>query len=81
MDDPYIPPEHGQKSDPPDSSKQGCTPPVIGCGVGGCLVPILLFLACAIFLSDTGGPLIWPIIALPLGITGMVAGFIYKASK
>ncbi len=53
----------------------------MGCGMGGCLLPILLFLTCAVFLGDTGGPLFWPIIAVPLGILGMVAGFIYRASK
>ncbi len=80
MTDPYAPPEHGE-SPPVDSPKSGCPAPLIGCGVGGCLIPLLLFVACAAFLGDTGGPLIWPIIAVPLGITGMVAGSFHRASK
>ena len=80
MDDPYIPPER-RECVPNNSKTAGYTAPLIGCGFGGCLLPILLFLACGILLSDTGGLLFWPFIAVPLGFIGLVAGFIYRASK
>ena len=77
---PYQPPEHGDNP-PMEARKAGQSAPVIGCVSGGCLLPILLFFACAIFLGDTGGPLIWPIFAVPLGIIGLIAGFIYRAAR
>jgi hypothetical protein len=79
MTDPYLPPGH----DPGDEikpRKAGNAAPLIGCGLGGCLLPILLFLACAIA-GDTGGPLFWPIIAVPLGIMGLISGFQYRARR
>jgi len=80
MDDPYIPPKHHESASI-NSQLAGYTAPLIGCGFGGCLLPILLFLACGVLLGDTGGPLFWPFIAVPLGFIGLVAGFIYRASK
>lgn len=77
---PYHPPEHGD-SQPIEPRKAGASAPLIGCATGGCLLPILLFFACAILLGDTGGPLIWPIFAVPLGIIGLIAGYIYRAVR
>jgi hypothetical protein len=48
--------------------------PLLGCGVGGCFIPLLLFLFCGLFLHDTGGPLFWPMIAVPLAIIGLGIG-------
>lgn len=79
---PYLPPKHGE--DPPaapEKRKAGHSAPLIGCGLGDCLLPILLFFACAILWGDTGGPLIWPIIAVPLGIAGLIGGFIFRAIR
>ena len=80
MTDPYLPPKSadggvGEKE--PASFRA----PVMGCVTGGCLMPVLLFFACAIILGDTGGPLLWPFIAVPLGVIGLVVGFIYRAVK
>jgi hypothetical protein len=79
---PYLPPEHGESPPPIDEArKAGQSAPLIGCVSGGCLLPILLFFACAFFLGDTGGSLVWPIFAVPLGIIGLIAGFIYRAAR
>ena len=48
--------------------------PLIGCGVGGCLLPCVLMLFFAIVYNDIGGPLFWPIIAIPLGALGWAIG-------
>ncbi len=42
-----------------------------GAVTGGCLLPVLLFFLAAA-LGDTGGPLVWPILAFSLGIVGLV---------
>jgi len=82
MINPYEPPEsdEGRGVERPDTerSKTGNAAPFVGCGVGGCLVPLLLFIACMVFLGDPGGPLLWPIIAVPLGVIGVVVGFVYR---
>ena len=75
MVDPYHPPE-SDTGKIPDSPKPGHSAPLLGC-----LLPTLLFFGCAIFLGDTGGPLFWPIIAVPLGFIGMIGGFIYRSSR
>ena len=80
MVDPYHPPE-SDTDKIPDSPEAGHSAPLVGCGLGGCLHPTLLFFGCAIFLGDTGGPLFWPIIAVPLGFIGMIGGFIYRSSR
>ena len=49
--------------------------PVIGLGVGGFLLPFLLFLYCLKVLRDPGGPLFWPAIAIPSGAIGFAIGF------
>jgi hypothetical protein len=79
MTDPYTPPEH-DSHDGHEPRKVGLAPPAIGCGVGGCLLPILLFIVCAL-LGDTGGPLIWPIGAVVFGGIGLVVGFLYKIAR
>jgi hypothetical protein len=53
---------------------------LVGCLSGGCLVPIVLFLLAALS-GDTGGPLIWPMLAIVLGVFGTVVGFIYGIAK
>ena len=81
MSDPYIPPSKKitEPTQNRDTSKlsSGC----MGCFSGGCLLPILLFFACAIFLGDTGGPLFWPIIAVPLGLIGLAVGLVVGSIK
>ena len=80
MTNPYQPPESGEGNggNRPGSGKGA---PWIGCGLGGCLVPLLLFLACGIFLGDVGGPLFWPFIAAPLGGLGMAIGYAYRSGR
>lgn len=80
MTDPYRPPDSNDSSTP-KLDKPGYSAPVIGCVSGGCLLPILLFFVCAFFLGDTGGPLFWPFIAVPLGILGLIFGFVYRSVK
>ena len=68
--------------EPPPEQQDELQPPVrnaalIGCGLGGCLAPVVLFLACAVF-GDTGGPLFWPIVAVPLGLLGMMIGGLFR---
>lgn len=48
--------------------------PVLGCGVGGCLLPILFLLFCAAVFHDIGGPLFWPMLAMPLAVIGFLVG-------
>ena len=80
MTDPYRPPEHGP-SDTRGRRRPGYAAPLLGCGLGGCLLPILLFIACAFFFGDTGGPLIWPIAAGLFGGIGLFLGFLYREMK
>lgn len=47
---------------------------VLGTALGGCLVPLVLFLLAAILLRDTGGLLFWPLISIPLGLIGLGVG-------
>lgn len=55
--------------------------PQMGCAVGGCLVPLLLYLLCLIFLHDAGGPLIWPFVAVPCAMLGYAIGSAIKGPK
>lgn len=80
MNDPYVPPASSGE-DVGQEQKSNYTAPMLGCVSGGCLAPTVLFFACAIFLGDAGGPLFWPFIAVPLGVVGMVLGFIYRAMR
>lgn len=54
--------------------KRSCSPLLVGCVGGGCLLPAALFFGCAIFLGDTGGPLIWPIAIVVFGCFGTFLG-------
>jgi len=72
------------QSQPPSANPENGkidSAPLIGCGVGGCLLPILLFLFCAIVLKDTGGPLFWPFIAVFLGLIGLGIGYGVRSHK
>ena len=84
MINPYQPPESepNEGAEPPEGEgpKPGNSAPAVGCGVGGCLIPTLLFIACAIA-GDTGGPLIWPFFAVVFGVIGMIIGFVYQFTK
>lgn len=68
------------KSEPEPHKKPGrkplrkISPALLGCGLGGCLIPTLLFLFSALVMRDTGGPLFWPILSLFLGISGLMIG-------
>ena len=46
--------------------------------MGGCLFPAILFLIAAV-LGDTGGPLFWPLISIPLALIGLALGFWFHA--
>lgn len=80
MVDPYVPPESSGDVSRKVSEVSNLAP-VIGCLSGGCLLPVILFFGCAYFLGDTGGLLFWPMIAVPLGLLGMIFGFVYRHSK
>ena len=45
-----------------------------GCGLGGCLIPGILFVACGLLLNDTGGWLLWPLCSVALGFVGFLVG-------
>lgn len=51
-----------------------------GAFTGGCLLPVLLFFIAAA-LGDTGGPLIWPILAVFLGVIGLVIDVIVDSFR
>ena len=54
---------------------------LIGAGAGGCLRPALL-LGLAAALGDTGGPLFWPLISIPLALIGPAIGlFVHSEVK
>lgn len=57
------------------SKHYGCR----GAVTGGCLLPVLLFIAAAAS-GDTGGPLFWPILCVFLGIIGFVVGLFVRSS-
>jgi len=41
---------------------------------------MMLFLLAA-FSGDIGGPLIWPMLAIVLGVFGTITGFAYRIAK
>jgi hypothetical protein len=51
-----------------------CLYAFLGGVIGGCLIPLVLFLFAAVVLRDTGGPLFWPLIAIPFGLIGLAVG-------
>ena len=55
--------------------------PLVGCAVGGCLIPFLLFIFCLLVLNDVGGYLFWPFFAIPLALIGGVIGYVIKLYK
>jgi hypothetical protein len=64
--------------DPPKQQKPSAYPFVLtGAGAGGCLLPLLAFIACA-GVGDTGGPLFWPLawpcVGIPLAVVGALVG-------
>lgn len=56
-----------------DKSTNGIRDGLIGCGLGGCVAPILL-MSLAGLLGGLGSPLFWPIIAFFGGVIGMFVG-------
>ena len=50
-----------------------------GLGLCGCVVPAILLMLSAVFLDDVGGPLLWPLVAVGLGIVGMAIGLLLGA--
>ena len=80
MTRPQEAPEAGEQ-DTETVPSNGDGAPIAGCLCGGCLVPIMLFFGCAVFLGDTGGPLFWPFIAVPLGLVGLAIGSLVKHSR
>jgi len=79
MSDPYESPT-SQPDPAPPTAKSGCRAPVVGCLSGGCVIPIALFLLAA-FSGDVGGPLIWPMLSVFLGVVGMVVEIGYRLVK
>jgi hypothetical protein len=53
--------------------RSGCWYAFLGAAAGGCLFPLILLLIAAA-LGDTGGPLFWPIISIPLALIGLALG-------
>lgn len=51
-----------------------CLFALLGGVIGGCLIPLGLLLFAALVLRDTGGPLFWPLLAIPLGLIGLAVG-------
>ena len=51
-----------------------CSYALLGGVIGGFLLPLVLFVFAALVLRDTGGPLFWPLIAIPLGLIGLGVG-------
>jgi len=47
----------------------------MGAGIGGCLIPLILFFLAALVLRDTGGPLFWPFLSIALGLIGLAVGW------
>jgi hypothetical protein len=45
----------------------------LGAASGGCLLPLILLSIAAAF-GDTGGPLFWPLISIPLALIGLALG-------
>lgn len=48
----------------------------MGASAGGCLIPMVLFFMAAAG-GDAGGPLVWPIIGIPLAVVGCAAGLCF----
>ena len=44
-------------------------------------MPFILFVICAVVFRDIGGPLFWPIIAVPLGLFGLAIGFALREER
>ena len=42
---------------------------------------MVLFVGCAFFFGDPGGLLFWPMIEVPLGLLGMIVGFVCRGLK
>lgn len=80
MTDPYELPKIRRELERLES-KKGYKEPIIGCWVGGCCIPTILLLLCAAFLGDTGGPLIWPILSIVLGLLGLFLGIGIRSVK
>lgn len=57
------------------------SPALLGWGIGGCLIPTLIFLFCALVLHDTGGPLLWPLLSLFLGMLGLLIGVVDQSTR
>lgn len=53
--------------------------PLRGCAAGGCLVPLLAFIAC-MDAGDTGGPFFWPFFMATCGFVGWVIGIAIKSN-
>jgi hypothetical protein len=59
--------------------RSGCLYGFVGAGIGGCLLPAALFIIAGAVLRDTGGPLFWPLISVPLALIGLALGLWYHA--
>ena len=56
-----------------NTSTNGLEDGLLGCGLGGCIAPILL-MGLAGLLGGIGSPVFWPIIAFVCGVIGMFLG-------
>jgi hypothetical protein len=68
---PKIPPSPAELKRRPRWSF-GC----MGASAGGCLIPMVLFFLAAAG-GDTGGPLVWPFIGIPLAVVGCAVGLCF----
>jgi hypothetical protein len=64
---------HDQKRKPRFASAS-----LVGCAIGAFFGPFTLYFACLVFLRDTGGVLIWPLVAIPFALFGGAVGAVIK---
>jgi hypothetical protein len=66
---------HEQQPQPRSRRSSGCLYAFVGGLIGGFVIPVILFIGAAVVLRDTGGPLFWPLISIPLGLIGLAIGW------
>lgn len=84
IDDPYETPKTRCEELESESlsSKRGCREPMIGCGVGGCLLPLVMMVLGGIFSAPGGGsPFGYLFICCILGGVGFIVGFAFQPRK
>jgi len=82
MEDPYQSPEI-QEDLKTLEKKRGCKEPAVGCGVGGCAIPIVLFIIIPSINGSrgVGGPFFYLFTCFILGLVGLLIGIIVRAAR